>query len=210
MNCKKTRSLFGRFLDQGLEQRKARSLMLHLDSCPECARAWERFRLSLEELKNLERIEPSPAFESELWRRIHTGESESAWRSAWARVESGALWTKMAAAAAAAAIVVGGLLVSGVVGPGRVAVPVVENMDPGATTAPVRGALDFHRADVDLVGNNEALSDWDIPNWAWTHSGRLERGFMGIEGIIDTAEVEPEFVIRRVSQNYNSPPRRAF
>jgi hypothetical protein len=212
MNCKKTQALFGRFLDQGLDPEKAGALMAHMESCPECARKWDQFRLSLGELKNLDRIEPSPDFEARLWRRIHEVEPRPAWREALAAVAAGALWTKMAGAAAAASIVIGGLLVGGVLGPGQAPVPVVEDSSREAVRPLTEEVVDSHRANVDLVGSGDEISnwDWDIPNWARTRSGRLERGFTGIEGMIDTAEVEPEFVIRRVNTSPNSPPRRAF
>ncbi len=214
MNCRKAQSWFGPFLDQGLAAGKAENLMAHLRSCPGCARAWKRYRTSLGARKDLEKIEPSADFEANLWRRIREDAPESSWRRTWRNLTAGATWPRMAGAAAVASLVIGTLLVGGVLGPDD------SPMSPsGAPSVAVNWARDsgvqpvVRRPDspsMELVGSRSTDSDWEVPEWARTRSGRLERGFSGFEGMIDTAGVEPEFVIRRVSQDLNSPPIRAF
>jgi len=210
MNCRRAQSWFGSFLDQGLDAKRARVLMAHLRSCPEGAKAWERFRASLGALKKLERIEASPNFEADLWRRIHEDVPESGWYRAWQGLTGGALWPKLVGAAAAASVVFGILLVGGVLGPGEGPTRSSVAVDATGEFAAPPVVRNPDSPSMDLVGSGGAETGWDVPAWARTRAGRLEREFSGFEGMIDTAGVEPEFVIRRVSHDPNAPPMRAF
>jgi anti-sigma-K factor RskA len=210
MNCKKAQSWFGSFLDQGLDPKKAEALMAHLRSCSGCAAAWKRFRMNLGALKDLPRIEPSPGFEANLWRRIREEAPEPRWRTLWGTLTEGAVWPRMAGAAAAVSIVFGILLVGGILGPGDspTRAPLAVDASRNRTSAPA--GEDMGMPAIRQVASSATDSGRDMPDWARVRSGRLERGFSGFEGMVDTAGVEPEFVIRTVSDDPNAPPMRAF
>lgn len=210
MKCRQAQSCFSEFVDQGLEPRKARALVEHLRSCTECATAWDRFRIGLRALKHLERIEPSPSFEANLWRRIHESKPEGRWANALRALGDGLSWQKLAGAAAVASMILGVLLVGGVIQRGR---------EPGEPSLTVGTSSESVSRPVDgigdppvsgLVSTERGIPATSLPAWAEPRYGRLERGFSALESLVDTLEVEPEFVIRRVDYDPAAPPSRAF
>lgn|GEM_PF-6135596 len=209
-DCGRAQGWFSPFLDQGLDPKKARVLVAHLRSCRVCAKKWEQFRLSLGGLKTLDRIEPSPDFEEKLWRRIRESEPEPRWGFLRGVMTSGALWPKLAGVAAVAAIVVGVLIAGGVLGPegSRSPYPVAVERSRGSETGSV--LLPVNRLASQPAAPLQGAADWNSPVWTPPRSGRLERGLSIMDGLPDTAVVDPEFVIRRVRYDPSAPPSRAF
>lgn len=202
MNCRNAQLKFSEFLDQGLDPKKARALVAHLKSCPACAKRWERFRFRLEALRDLERIEPSPEFESRLWRRIRQPEPRPVWRVAAEAIALGSLWPKLAGAAAVASVAVGILLVGGVLGPDE---------GPDEPSAVAGKAYPAGRGSpVATQARPVGTEEWEVPRWARSRPARLESAFPVVDELVDTVGVEPEFVIRRVHYDPSAPPSRAF
>ncbi len=104
MNCKEVKRSLAPFLDSELPEERRAEMENHLKICPDCSRLLEEFSLLWEDVKQREKVQPSPHFWIRLKQRVM--DFEKGRRPAWEWLGSLVGWARPAFAVAALLICV--------------------------------------------------------------------------------------------------------